>query len=108
MWFVYILKCRDNSYYTGVTKDVMARLEKHNSGTGAKYTRMKRPCTIVYIENHMNEKAARRREREIKGWRHDKKDELIRGFPSSTLNGLLGISGQKPSDAGNNRLEAVA
>jgi predicted GIY-YIG superfamily endonuclease len=94
MWYIYILECRDGSYYTGVAKDVRARLDKHNSGKGAKYTRMKRPCTIIYVEEHPDESSARRREMEIKGWRRDKKEGLIRGFPSSALDDLLRISGQ--------------
>jgi predicted GIY-YIG superfamily endonuclease len=94
MWYIYILECRDGSYYTGVAKDVRARLDKHNSGKGAKYTRMKRPCTIVYVEEHPDESSARRRELEIKSWRRDKKEELIRGFPSSVPDGLPSISGQ--------------
>lgn len=94
MWFVYILKCRDGSYYTGVTKDITARLEKHNAGKGAKYTRTKRPCAVVYAEKHPDEHTARRREIEIKTWRHAKKEELVNGFPVSALDWLLKISKQ--------------
>ncbi len=96
MWLLYILKCRDGSYCTGVTRDVKIRLEKHKAGKGAKYTRMKRPCIIVYVEKHSDESAARRREVEIKKWRHDKKEELVREFPSSAINSLLNISGNSP------------
>ena len=47
---VYILKCRDGSYYTGWTNDIEKRLAAHNSGTDAKYTKSRRPAVLVYIE----------------------------------------------------------
>jgi predicted GIY-YIG superfamily endonuclease len=94
VWYLYILKCRDDSYYTGITKDVESRLDRHNSGKGAKYTRMKRPCSPVYIEEHPDESSARRREIEIKNWRRDKKNELIQSFVSSAINGLIKTSGR--------------
>ena len=93
-WYLYILQCRDNSYYTGVTIDIPQRLDRHNSGKGAKYTRSRRPCKLVYFEEHESEADARRREREIKGWRREKKHELVRGFPSSARERFLRISGQ--------------
>jgi len=94
MWFVYMLKCRDSSYYTGVTKNVSERLARHNSGKGAKYTRARRPCSLIYVEKYDGEIEARRRERELKGWNRAKKERLIGGFPSSVLSDLLRISGQ--------------
>ena len=48
--YVYILKCHDNTYYTGWTTDLLRRLKKHNDGTGAKYTRSRRPVKLVYYE----------------------------------------------------------
>lgn len=47
MWFLYVLKCFDDSYYTGITKNLDNRLKIHNSGKGAKYTRSRRPCSFV-------------------------------------------------------------
>ena len=47
--YVYILECRDSTYYTGYTTDVDKRLETHNLGKGAKYTRSRRPCKLVYV-----------------------------------------------------------
>jgi len=94
MWYLYILQCRDGSYYTGVTIDIKQRLDRHNSGKGAKYTRSRRPCHLVYYEGCTDESVARRREREIKGWARSKKAELISGFPSSALKGFLRVSGQ--------------
>ncbi|MBN2225976.1 MAG: GIY-YIG nuclease family protein [candidate division Zixibacteria bacterium] len=83
-WFVYILQCRDQSYYTGITKDVDRRLDSHNLGRGARYTRSRRPCRLVYVEECKNESAARRREREIKSWRRERKRKLINEFSPVT------------------------
>lgn len=47
--YVYILECRDSTYYTGYTTDVDKRLETHNLGKGTKYTRSRRPCKLVYV-----------------------------------------------------------
>ncbi|MBN1212586.1 MAG: GIY-YIG nuclease family protein [candidate division Zixibacteria bacterium] len=85
-WCLYILRCRDGSFYTGVTVDLKKRLEKHNAGRGAKYTRGRRPLKLVYIESAPTERTARCREREIKSWRRKKKAALINGFtPKSTF-----------------------
>jgi putative endonuclease len=46
-WFVYLLECSDGTYYTGVTNDVERRVAQHNAGTGAKYTRGRRPVRLV-------------------------------------------------------------
>lgn len=66
MWYVYIVECADRSLYTGVARDVGARLIKHNAGAGAKYTRARRPVNLVYIEPAPDRPAALRRELAIK------------------------------------------
>jgi len=68
MWFVYILRCKGGSLYTGYTSDLEARFEQHKSGKGAKYTRMHKPEKIVFFEKHRSKIVALRREREIKSW----------------------------------------
>jgi putative endonuclease len=93
MWYLYILECNNNTYYTGVTTNIPSRIERHNSGQGAKYTRSHRPVRLVYFEEFRTESEVRRRERELKGWRREKKQKLIDGFPSSVLSDFLGISG---------------
>jgi len=66
-WYVYMLCCSDNSYYTGITKDIARRLRQHNDGTGgAKYTRARRPVTLVYQEQQDDHSSALKREIEIK------------------------------------------
>jgi putative endonuclease len=66
MWHVYIVRCADRTLYTGVAKDLAARLCAHNAGLGAKYTRGRLPVELVYRENAADRGAAQRRERQIK------------------------------------------
>lgn len=75
-WYVYIVRCADRSLYTGVAKDVAARVSAHNSGSGAKYTRARRPVTLVYREMCADQGSALRREYEIKGLRATVKRKL--------------------------------
>lgn len=84
-WYLYILECSDNSYYTGVAKDLRSRVERHNSGQGAKYTRSRRPVKLIYYEKHVTESDVKCRECEIKGWKRHKKESLVHGFPSEHL-----------------------
>lgn len=77
MWYVYIVECLDRSLYTGVTRDVMARLAQHNSGSGAKYTRSRRPVRLVYTEQASDRSAAQQRERAIKRLSAASKRSLI-------------------------------
>ncbi|MDD5463459.1 MAG: GIY-YIG nuclease family protein [Methylococcales bacterium] len=76
-WFVYIVRCRDNSLYTGIALDVQQRIEKHNSGDGAKYTRSRRPVKLVRKEKYATESQARKREAEIKGLTRIEKENLF-------------------------------
>lgn len=77
-WFVYILRCADNTFYTGIARDVERRLEEHNAGTlGAKYTRPRRPVALVYHEAAPNRSAAARRECAIKRLSRSDKEALI-------------------------------
>ena len=66
MWFVYILRCADGSLYTGSTNDLQKRLERHNDGTAAKYTRSRRPVIIVFQEQLNSRSSALMREASIK------------------------------------------
>ena len=77
-WFVYILRCKDGSLYTGVTKDIERRFSEHQEGRGGKYTRLFKVDKLVYYERHLTEKEALKRERQIKGWRKEKKENLIK------------------------------
>jgi len=76
-WFLYILKCGDDSLYTGITNNVEKRLEAHNSGKGAKYTRGRLPLEIVYKEVLASKSDALKREIEVKSLTRQEKERLI-------------------------------
>lgn len=77
-WYVYVLQCADSSYYTGITTDLVRRLEEHNEGAlGARYTRARRPVEMVYSESAENRAEATRREIAIKKLTRKQKVELI-------------------------------
>ena len=78
-WYVYILRCGDNTLYTGIAADVDKRLAVHQSGKGAKYTRGRGPLTVVYREKCDDKSAALRREREVKALSRKEKLALIEG-----------------------------
>ncbi|OGG33419.1 hypothetical protein A2968_02495 [Candidatus Gottesmanbacteria bacterium RIFCSPLOWO2_01_FULL_42_22] len=80
-WFLYIVKCSDGALYTGITTSIRRRILQHNSGLGAKSLKGKLPVTLVYKEVYDNQREAARREREIKGWRKEKKENLLKGLP---------------------------
>ncbi|OGK35724.1 hypothetical protein A3F59_02375 [Candidatus Roizmanbacteria bacterium RIFCSPHIGHO2_12_FULL_38_13] len=80
-WSVYILKCSDDSLYTGITTDINRRITEHNAKTGAKSLYGKLPVHLVYIEKSINQKTAVKREGEIKGWLREKKINLVKGSP---------------------------
>ncbi len=77
-WTVYILRCADGTLYTGSTTDLAHRLHAHNSlSSGAKYTRSRRPVTVVYSEKHPTASSAKRREAEIKCLTRKEKEHLV-------------------------------
>jgi predicted GIY-YIG superfamily endonuclease len=76
-WFVYVVRCGDDSLYTGVSTDVEARVAVHNDGRGARYTRSRRPVTLVYVERRRSRSAALRRELAIKALPRSAKLALI-------------------------------
>lgn len=76
-WFVYVLRCRDGSLYTGITKDVERRLAEHNAGTGAKYTRSHGPVQLAWSKRMRNESTARKREAAIKRLTKQQKETFI-------------------------------
>lgn len=76
-WQVYIILCKDNSLYTGITTDVQRRFAQHLTGTGAKYFRGHSPLRLVYLEDGHDRSSASRREAEIKKLRPEDKRRLI-------------------------------
>ncbi len=77
MNYTYMLKCRDDSLYTGWTNDLRKRLKAHNAGLGAKYTKPRRPVYLVYFEEWETKQEAMHREAEIKKLTRAKKLALI-------------------------------
>ena len=75
-WSVYILRCRDGTYYTGIAKDVQERLRKHQAGKGAAYTRTRLPVELLYEENGLPRSEALVREAQIKAMPREKKGQL--------------------------------
>ena len=76
-WFVYMLRCKDNSIYTGITNDLKKRIETHLSGNGSKYLRGKLPLKLVYRESFQDRSTASKREIEIKKLNKKEKELLI-------------------------------
>lgn len=77
MNYTYILHCADGTLYCGWTNDLKKRLHAHNSGTGAKYTKSRRPVTLAYYEAFETKQEAMKREYAIKKLPRKKKEELI-------------------------------
>jgi len=78
-WFVYFLRCADNSLYAGITTDLERRLKEHNNcnKSGAKYTRVRRPVTLVYQEPQPDRKSACQREYQLKRLTKAQKEKLV-------------------------------
>lgn len=76
-WWVYLLRCRDGTLYAGITTDPARRLKQHNAGTASKYTRSRRPVTMVYLERATTHGDALRRELAIKKLSRAAKDALV-------------------------------
>ena len=77
MWFVYILQCSDRSYYVGITNNIEQRLANHREGNGSKYVASHLPFKLVRTEQYETKRLAAKREVQLKGWSHIKKDRLI-------------------------------
>ena len=83
IWYVYILRCADDTLYTGISTDVEKRLQAHQSGRGAKYTRSRCPLTLVYWEVCGAHSQALKREYQIKSMTRAEKLQLIRQGPEA-------------------------
>ena len=77
-FWVYILRCADDSYYTGHTDDLEKRIAEHQAGAGGRYTVTRRPVTVVFAEEFASREEALACERQVKGWRRAKKEALMR------------------------------
>ncbi|MBI2806591.1 MAG: GIY-YIG nuclease family protein [Planctomycetes bacterium] len=77
-WIVYIVRCADDSLYTGITKDVKRRCQQHNAGTASRYTRSRCPTKLVWQEAQPSQSAALKREAAIKAMTRKEKLAIIR------------------------------
>ncbi len=85
MFFVYILKCRDGSLYTGMTNNLEKRMEAHSSGKGSRYVRSHLPFRLVHSESFETKPEAMKRENEIKGMKRGEKAMLISKPPKPPI-----------------------
>jgi predicted GIY-YIG superfamily endonuclease len=76
-WTLYILRCGDGSLYTGIAKDVSARVRQHSEGRGATYTRTRLPVKLLYQQGGLTHSAALIREAQIKAMPRSRKEEII-------------------------------
>ena len=77
-WFLYILRCRDNTFYTGITTDLDRRLTQHNDGSASRYTRSRKPVKMVYNETCDDHSAALKRECAIKKLTREEKELMVK------------------------------
>lgn len=77
-WLLYILECKDGTYYTGITNNLSRRVEQHNAGTASRYTRGRNPVKVIYQEPCRNKSLALKKEYAIKSMPRKKKDAYIR------------------------------
>ncbi|MGE0567740.1 MAG: GIY-YIG nuclease family protein [Bacteroidia bacterium] len=77
--YMYILKCSDDSFYTGSTFDLELRFRQHQSGHGANHTKKRLPVTLIYFEEFNRIDEAFYREKQVQGWSRKKKEALIKG-----------------------------
>ena len=79
--YMYILECANGCYYTGSTNDLERRLEQHQNGEGANFTKKHLPVELVYFEEFQRIDEAFYREKQVQGWSRKKKEALISGTP---------------------------
>ena len=82
--YCYIVRCADDTYYTGWTTDPERRTRQHNKGLGAKYTRMHGPVQLVYVEQLPGRSEAMKRERAIKALPRPKKESLVHSYHANS------------------------
>lgn len=76
-WMVYILQCKDGTFYTGITKDLDRRLKQHNAGKASKYTRARLPVNVIWSKSGFSESTAKKEEARIKKLSRKEKARLM-------------------------------
>ena len=77
--YMYILRCADDSYYTGSTNDIELRIQQHQNGEGANHTKKRLPVELIYYEEYDRIDNAFYREKQVQGWSRQKKEALVNG-----------------------------
>lgn len=95
-WFLYVAECADGTYYTGIAKDVLKRIEAHNEGKGAKYTRAHGPVKLLLREPQADYSAALKREYQVKQLPKARKKRFVAGEPLAAPRDEAKMSFQKP------------
>ena len=99
-WYVYMLRCRDGSLYTGCTNDLARRLDVHNAGRGAAYTRSRLPVRLAWFESAVDKGAALRREAALKRLQRAEKLQLLpRRAPKLPAAGKPATRAARPQSA---------
>ncbi|MES9993137.1 MAG: GIY-YIG nuclease family protein [Candidatus Thiodiazotropha sp.] len=91
-WYVYMVRCADRTLYTGIAKDLAKRVEQHNNGSGAKYTRGRAPVELVFAESTDSHGEALRREYEIKRMSREQKLRIIEEYACNPERCEVGIT----------------
>jgi putative endonuclease len=76
-WFVYVLLCHDNSFYCGISNDVLKRYQKHNAGKGARYTKARLPVDLIYQVEYENKSEAAKAEYAFKQLSRKQKEKIL-------------------------------
>ena len=79
-WYFYIARCKDESLYIGISKNIDKRIIRHNKEQGSKWIKQHGEAKIAYIETYNNYLDVRRRELQVKKWSRKKKENLIKGL----------------------------
>ena len=95
-----MVKCKDDSYYIGVTNNIERRIWEHNSGIVAGYTQKRRPVTLVYFQEFKDINDAIAFEKQLKGWGRAKKDALVKGDIKALKNLSKSYRGHPSSSSG--------
>lgn len=98
---MYILRCANDTYYTGSTNDLEKRLEEHHLGIGANYTHKHRPVKLVYFEEFVSLEDAFQREKQVQNWSQKKKEALIKRNIQQLK--AFSASRKKPADVTNSQ-----
>jgi putative endonuclease len=102
-YYVYIVKCKDSTFYTGCTNDLEKRIKTHNEGKGAKYLRGRTPVKLAYVRECRGHKDALRAERDIKKLTREQKEELVKKGPGEQWHPLRHCEARRAEATYNNK-----